>query len=119
LRDPSGSPQTDGPAGLTQTEPKSLQGGTVHLDPHHRDTAQAILSHPASHNIEWRDVLSLLQAVGEVTEEHDGKVKVKLGGEVETLDRPHGKDIDEQMVVDLRRMLGAAGVTADSRSGGD
>ncbi len=85
---------------------------TTHLDHHHRRTAEAILSHPVSHNIEWRDVLSLLEAIGEVSEEHNGKVKVAVGGETETLHRPSGKDVGEQMVVDLRRMLGAAGITA-------
>jgi hypothetical protein len=85
---------------------------STHLDHHHRNTAEAILSHPVSHNIEWRDVLSLLEAIGEVSEEHDGNVKVRVGGEVETLHRPSGKDIGEQMVVDLRRMLGAGGITA-------
>ncbi|MGO9488333.1 MAG: hypothetical protein ACLQBB_04805 [Solirubrobacteraceae bacterium] len=89
------------------------QPDTTHLDRHHRRTAEAILSHPVSHNIEWRDVLSLLEAVGEVTEEHNGKFKVTVGGETEMLHRPNGKDIDEQMVVDLRRMLGAAGITAE------
>ena len=32
------------------------------LSHHHRDTLQRILSHPASGNIEWRQVLSLLNA---------------------------------------------------------
>jgi hypothetical protein len=86
---------------------------TTHLDNHHRRTAEAILSHPVSHNIEWRAVLSLLEAIGEVTEEHNGKFKVSVGGETETLRRPNGKDIDEQTVVDLRRMLAAAGITAE------
>jgi hypothetical protein len=87
--------------------------GISHIDPRHRRTAEAILSHPISHNIEWRDVLSLLEAVGQVTEEHNGKFKVEVGGETETFERPKGKDIGDQMVVDLRRMLGAAGITAD------
>jgi hypothetical protein len=86
---------------------------STHLDHHHRRTAEAILSHPVSHNIEWRDVISLLEAIGEVSEEDNGKVKVSVGGETETLRRPSGKDIGEQMVVDLRRMLGAAGITAE------
>jgi hypothetical protein len=86
---------------------------TTHLDRHHRRTAQAILSHPVSHNIEWRDVLSLLEAVGDVSEEHNGKFKVSVGGETEMLHRPRGKDVDEQILVDLRRMLGAAGITAE------
>ncbi len=85
----------------------------THLDHHHRRTAEAILSHPVSHNIEWRDVLSLLEAVGEVKEEHNGKFKVDLGGETATLHRPSGKDVGEEMVVDLRRMLAAAGITAE------
>ncbi len=86
---------------------------TTHLDNHHRNTAEAILSHPVSHNIEWRAVLSLLEAIGEVTEEHNGKFKVSVDGETETLRRPSGKDIDEQTVVDLRRMLAGAGITAE------
>ena len=86
---------------------------TTHLDHHHRSTAEAILSHPVSHNIEWRDVLSLLEAIGEVSEEHNGKFKVRVGGETETLHRPSGKDVSEQTVVDLRRMLGGAGITAE------
>jgi hypothetical protein len=80
-----------------------------HLDNRHRDTLREIFRHPTSHNIEWRAALSLLEAVGTVTVRHDGKVEVNLGGEQEFLDPPKNKDIDEQMVVDLRRMLGNAG----------
>jgi hypothetical protein len=85
---------------------------TSELSNHHRDTLQRILSHPASGNIEWRQVLSLLNAVGIVEEEHNGKLKVTLGPETEVLERPRGKDIDVQMVVDLRRMLTSAGLGA-------
>jgi hypothetical protein len=80
------------------------------LDSAHRDTLDKILNHPASGNIEWRQVRSLLEAVGTATEEHNGKLKVTLGDETEVLQPPHGKDIDEQMIVDLRRMLTRAGV---------
>jgi hypothetical protein len=83
--------------------------GTEHLDSRHRDTVRQIFEHPASHNIEWRAVLSLLEAVGTVTVRHDGKVAVKLGSELEFFKPPAGKDVDEQMVVDLRRMLTGAG----------
>jgi hypothetical protein len=80
-----------------------------HLDSRHRDTLRQIFEHPASHNIEWHSVLSLLETVGTVSTRHDGKVSVKLGSELEFLDPPNGKDIDAQLVVDLRRMLGNAG----------
>jgi hypothetical protein len=85
----------------------------VHLSSHHRDTVRKIFSHPTSGNIEWRDVLSLLEYVGTTTEERNGKFKVTLGSESEVLEAPRGKDIDEQMIVDLRRMLREAGVSPD------
>jgi hypothetical protein len=83
------------------------------LNNHHRDTLRKIFTHPASGNLEWRQVVSLLEAVGTVSEDHNGKVKVTLGPETEILPRPHGKDVDKQMVVDLRRMLTGAGLSPD------
>ena len=80
----------------------------VHGD--HRATLEKILRHPAGGNIEWRQVRSLLEALGATTEERNGKLEVTLGGETEVLQPPHGKDIDRQMIVDLRRMLRHAGL---------
>jgi hypothetical protein len=80
------------------------------LNHHHRDTLERIFSHPSSGNIEWRQVLSLLEAVGTITEELNGKLRVTLGPETEVLQPPGGKDIDQQMIVDLRRMLSNAGL---------
>jgi hypothetical protein len=76
----------------------------------HRATLERIFRHPAGGNIEWRQVLSLLEAVGTVTEEHNGNVKVVLGEETEVLRPPREKDIDKDMIVDLRRMLRHAGL---------
>jgi len=76
----------------------------------HRATLERIFRHPAGGNIEWRQVLSLLEAVGTVTEEHNGNVKVMLGDETEVLRPPREKDIDKDMIVDLRRMLRRAGL---------
>jgi hypothetical protein len=44
-----------------------------------------------------------------VTVRPDGKVAVKIGPDLEFLEPPAGKDVDVQMVVDLRRMLSDAG----------
>ena len=87
---------------MTSPEPE-------HLDGRHRDTVRQIFEHPTSHNIEWRAVMSLLEAIGTVTVRGDGKVAVKLGPDLEFLEPPAGKDVDAQMVVDLRRMLKSAG----------
>jgi hypothetical protein len=84
----------------------------THLNDHHRDTLREIFQHPVSHNIEWHAVLSLLEAIGSVVRHHDGKFVVTVGSQRIFLDPPKHKDIDEQMVVDLRRMLSAAGYGA-------
>jgi hypothetical protein len=84
----------------------------AHLDGRHHDTLQKIFE-PANHNIEWREVVSLLEAVGDFTQEHNGKLKVSLGPETEVLSAPHGKDVDVQTVVDLRRMLTQAGLAPE------
>jgi hypothetical protein len=90
---------------------------TANLSNRHRDTLERIFSHPSSGNIEWRQVVSLLDAVATSTEERHGKLAVTLGGETEVLQPPPGKDIDQQMIVDLRRMLRRAGF-AGGLSGG-
>ncbi len=81
-----------------------------HLDNHHRNTLRQIFEHPVSHNIEWHAVTSLFDAIGTVTV-HGGKVTITVGAERQIFDHPSGKDVDAQMVVDLRRMLTAAGYT--------
>ena len=83
------------------------------LDAHHRATLAKIFNHPVGHNIQWHDVLSLLQSVAVVTEESDSRYTVKLGTETETFDAPRHHDINEQQVVDLRRMLRGAGITPE------
>jgi hypothetical protein len=105
--------------GIFRGRPGQIQGNQhmaegIKLDGHHRATVKKIFQHPVSHNIQWHDVLSLLEGVADVTEKHDGKFKVKLGPETETLEAPKGSDIDEQMVIDLRRMLKGAGITPES-----
>ena len=81
----------------------------VHLNNHHRNTLRQIFQHPASHNIEWHAVVSLLEAIGSVVERRDDMVAVTVGSATEFFDVPAHKDIDTQMVVDLRRMLSSAG----------
>jgi hypothetical protein len=80
-----------------------------HLNDHHRDTLRKIFQHPTSHNIEWRAVLSLLDAVGSVTEQHDGKLAITVGSQTEFFHPGGKKDLDVQTVVDIRHLLSSAG----------
>ncbi|HEY5283926.1 MAG TPA: hypothetical protein VIM14_14135 [Polyangia bacterium] len=77
----------------------------LHVSSHHRLTIEKIFHHPAGGNVEWRQVLAMLEDLGTVTQEHNGKFTVTLGPETEVFEVPRGKDIDEQVTVDVRRML--------------
>jgi hypothetical protein len=86
----------------------------VHLSNHHRNTLRQIFEHPVSHNIEWHAVISLLEAIGSVTTHHNGKLEVTVGAQSADFDPRAEKDLDEQAVIDLRRMLAAAGYGAEA-----
>ena len=87
------------------------------LTPHHRDTLEQIFARPSSGNVEWRRVQSLLETIGTTSRRRDGKVEVTVGSEKEILQPPRGKDVDVQMLVDLRRMLTAAGFSPPGHAG--
>jgi hypothetical protein len=75
------------------------------LDNEQRKTLEEIVDHRSGANIEWRHVRALLEALGTVTEEHNGKVTVTVGGMSEVFQPPREKDVDEELLSDLRRML--------------
>ena len=80
-----------------------------HLNNHHRNTLEELLDHQHTGNMHWREVRSLLEAVGTVEENHSGKFKIHVGDQMEFFDRPKGHDCGEQQIVDFRKMLKAAG----------
>lgn len=82
------------------------------LSGHHRDTLLQIFEQKTNHNVEWHDVVSLLEAVGSIEQPHDDMFVFRLGEETEVLRRPSEKDIDGQQLVDLRRILTSAGYDA-------
>jgi thiamine biosynthesis lipoprotein ApbE len=86
----------------------------VHLSNHHRNTLRQIFEHPVSHNIEWHAVISLFEAVGSVAQQHNGRLDITVGAQSNVFDPRAQKDVDEQAVVDLRRMLAAAGYDAEA-----
>ena len=85
----------------------------AHLSNHHRTTLRRIFEHPAAATTsEWREVVSLLDfsAIGTTVEQHGGKLPDvrTIGTQKEFIEEPRGKDIDEQTVLDLRRMLSSS-----------
>jgi hypothetical protein len=79
------------------------------LHGHHRATLEKIFRHPASGNIEWREVKSL-RGRRRRDRRAQGQGQGHARRETEVLQPPRGKDIDAQMIVDLRRMLTRAGL---------
>ena len=87
------------------------------LSGHHRTTLAQLFAHPVSHNVHWRDALSLLEAVGTVEQEHDGRVNVTVEGRSQSLHPPHRHHehaLTAAQVLDLRRLLSGAGVTPET-----
>ena len=88
----------------------SQEGLSAGLDNEQRKVLEEVVDHRSGANIEWRHVRAMLEALGTVTEEHNGKLKVTIGGVSETIQPPRDKDVDEELLSDLRRMLKRAGV---------
>jgi hypothetical protein len=94
---------------------QNKQKAPPQLNGRHQHTYEAIFRHPAAHNLEWHDVRSLLDALAEVVEEHNGTLQVKRNGQMVTLHAPKHKDVatvDDLMAI--RRFLEKSGETAFS-----
>jgi hypothetical protein len=85
-----------------------------HLTHHHRETLTHLFDHQQSANIHWREVRHLLEAVGTVSDEHNGKVKIHVGEKSIVIHDPGRHEIDRQLVVDLRHLLTDAGLAPEA-----
>ncbi len=90
---------------------------SIKLDHHNRLTAERVFRHPTSHNIQWHDVESLLGQLGETRETSHGSLEVTIGEHVSFLGGPRHRELTEQHVVDLRKILRAAGLTPEDVDG--
>jgi hypothetical protein len=84
--------------------------GGYHLNHKQHSALEKAYAHPVAHNLTWHEVRTLLDAVGEIEEKHNGSWRITVGGQVEVFDPNHGKDLTVEQVMDLRRMLTAAGL---------
>jgi len=85
------------------------------LNHKHLHTLERIFQHPTSHNLEWKDVISLVEHLGTVEEESNGRLRFTLNGVSEVFHRAQDKkDVsDVPQVLDLRKFLGGAGIDKD------
>lgn len=75
-------------------------------------TLEAIFHDPVVGNIHWKDVVSLMNALGaEVHEGHGARSRVSINGVEGTIHRPHhGTTLSKSDVHALRKYLISAGV---------
>jgi hypothetical protein len=88
----------------------------VFLTRAHRRTLEAIFRHPTAHNLEWRDVVALIETIGRAQELTDGEFVFEVAGKRHPMRRPYGKDLTEPEVLALRHFLMHAHVSGPSSS---
>lgn len=73
----------------------------------HQNTLKAIFATPVQAGIVWKDVESMLLALGaEITEGSGSRVRIALNGCRAVFHRPHPrKEMDKGAVVSMRRFL--------------
>ena len=103
---------------MTHTHPDGQGAAASNLHDrvtgHDRRTLDAIFRHPLAHNLEFRDVVALMAAIGGAEEKSNGELSFEVGGEKLVMAKPHGKDLSGSSVQDLRHLLTRAGWAPDA-----
>jgi hypothetical protein len=83
---------------------------SMHRAASHQRTLGMLFEHPMTHNIEWRQVVHLLQSLGTAVDGTHDSLHVTINNEAVVLRRPKHKDLAEEQIIELRHFLRRAGV---------
>jgi hypothetical protein len=100
--------------GESRQKPASPGRGATHGA--HLRTLEALFRHPAAHNLEWMDVVALIEKIGAVHQKANDKLAFEVGGEHYLMHKPHTKDLTGSEVADLRHFLRHAGWSPEEPS---
>jgi len=75
----------------------------------HLSTLEAVFHHPVAHNLEWINVVGLIDKIGTVVEKGNNRFVFEVGGQAYPMHKPHTKDLTSTEVVDLRHFLQRVG----------
>jgi hypothetical protein len=89
--------------------PEAVSPGRAAVHGAHLRTLEALFRHPAAHNLEWMDVVALIEKIGAVHQKANDKFAFEVGGEHYMMHKPHTKDLTGSEVADLRHFLQRAG----------
>jgi hypothetical protein len=87
----------------------------LQLSGSHQKVYQLLTQHPMPHNLQWREVWSMLGAIGDAVavEDDKGNLKVTRNGLTLALHRPRGKDLaDKKELTQVRHFLERSGTPA-------
>jgi hypothetical protein len=78
----------------------------------HEKTLARIFKNPIRSDVDWQDIIALLQHMGaEISEGRGSRVRIALNGIRAVFHRPHpGKETDKGALKSMRRFLAEAGV---------
>jgi hypothetical protein len=78
----------------------------------HQKTLEQIFQNPVQASIAWRDIETMLSALGaEISEGNGSRMRIALHGIRAVFHRPHPKkETDKGAVVSMRRFLKEAGI---------
>jgi hypothetical protein len=85
----------------------------AHVSGANRRTLEALFRHPSAHNLEWNDVVALIDKIGDVNRRTNNEFEFSVGGEVHFVRKPHTKDIEGTEVIKLRKFLAHVGWTSE------
>ena len=76
-----------------------------------RRTLEAIFHHPSAHNLEWSDVVGLIEKIGHVQEKANNEFVFEVVGKRHVMRKPHTKDLTSSEVIEVRNFLIQAGLS--------
>jgi hypothetical protein len=95
---------------------KAVSPGLAAIHGAHLRTLEALFRHPTAHNLEWMDVVSLIEKIGAVHQKANDKFAFDVGDQNYLMHKPHTKDLTSSEVIDLRHFLQRAGWSPEKPS---
>jgi hypothetical protein len=91
------------------TDRALLAGDRSALSKSHRRTMDALFAHPVAHNLDWQDVVSLLNRLGTLEHLPNNDMSLRMGDDHQNIHKPHGKDLTIDDIMVLRHFLTRVG----------
>ena len=82
----------------------------------HRRALDAIFHHPTAHNLEWSQVVALIESLGKAHEQGNSHYVFEIAAHRLVLAKPHTKDLTGSEVREIRHFLLEAKVSAEPPS---